>query len=221
MSSPSVRTIRSCAAQVAIRLVVVPRWWWVICFGLTACRLGFIERIGVDAAEHPDGDSGPTADADELPCDPTGVDTPLGAVGTMVTKATDPATAPSDGERVQLSSGDCPTFTGQSQRPYRAYVVQNNEPQPITVSAWASCITGDTAVLTFYRRATPPRTRTERMACEVAVTTMGSPDMTSLPCPGLLASASRGLPLATCEKAVVWIQGEAGTLPMTLHIRVD
>jgi hypothetical protein len=135
---------------------------------------------------------------------------------------TDPATAPRDGERLQIGDGSCPGYTGQTSQPYRAVLVENAGSQPVTVSAWATCIAGDMAVLSFYQRDTPPVTRFERAACAIGVSERGSPAPgTATPCPAMLASSSRGLPLAVGEKAIVWLQAEGATLPSLLHIEAQ
>jgi len=181
----------------------------VLFVALTACG-----RLGFDV----DGDGG----------DGTGsmvvgaVDVRFDAVTTAVDRATDPTTAPSDGERLQIGDGTCPGYTGQTAQPYRAVVIQNGGTQPVTVSAWATCVAGDMAVLSYYRRGTPPRTRTERKNCVIGVAERFSPAAGATPCPGMLASSGRGLPLAVGEYAVVWLQAEGtGTLPTMLHIEVQ
>ena len=95
---------------------------------------------------------GSNGDARTGPCSTTGADVVFDATTTMVDRMTDPATAPNDGERVQLGNGSCPGFTGGLQQPYRAVVIANGGAQPVTISAWATCVAGDLAVLTYFRR---------------------------------------------------------------------
>ena len=178
-------------------------------------------RLGFEAGTGSNGDAG-SGDATTGPCNATGVDVVFDETTKMVDRMTDPASAPTDGERVQIGDGSCPGFTGGMQQPYRAPVIANAGSQPVTISAWATCVAGDMAVLTYYRRATPPLTRTERIACVVGIRDDGSPATGAAPCPGLLATKQLGLPLAVCEKAIVWLQSETGgTLPAMLHIQAD
>ena len=161
---------------------------------------------------------GGTSAAKNLPigCDTTGVDVPLGAVGTVTTLATSFATATKIARFDD--SGSCTTTALQTTnlQPARYWVVQNTAGAPVTLSAWAVCTADgkmDDAYLTFYRRPTKPANDTERLACTnviaegIAVSNFGSPESgASQWCPGLTKSNGGGLTLAVCEKAVVHIQ---------------
>ncbi|HTL36571.1 MAG TPA: hypothetical protein VL326_25735 [Kofleriaceae bacterium] len=179
-------------------------------------RIGFQASGGGDGGGDDGGDGGMSMSF--------GAQVTFDQSNTMADRATDPPTAPKDGERLQIGDGSCPGYTGAMMQPYRAILVENAGTQPVTVSAWATCIAGDMAVISFYQRDTPPTTRFERAQCAIGVSERGSPAPgTATPCPAMLASSSRGLPLAVGEKAIVWIQGEGSgtTLPAMIHIEAQ
>lgn len=155
-----------------------------------------------------------------ISCDTTGVDVVLGAVGTVTTRPlvwTGPTSERFPG------SGACPQSlptTSTLPRPYQAFIVMNATASSVTLSTWAVCTStsGSTpesdAFLGVYRRATVPMSIAERNACTGIVSegasgtpAAGSPDANGSPwCPGLTAGNGRGMTLAACERAVVYIQ---------------
>jgi trimeric autotransporter adhesin len=152
-------------------------------------------------------------------CDTTGVDVPLGAVGTVTTQSLSWAGAATS-ERY-TSSGTCPATipaVPTNSQPYYAFVVQNSTSSPVTLSTWAVCTSGTSsrsdAFLAVYQRPTVPATVTDRLACTGYVSegasgtpSLSSPDANgSTWCPGLTLGNGAGTPLAACEKAVVYIQ---------------
>ena len=199
------------------------RGWGVVLRLVVATFAVGCGRIGFELGDSTGG-GGDDGTADGGTSTPFGPNVTFDDMNTMVDRATDPPTAPNDGERLQIGDGSCPGYTGAMKQPYRAILVENAGTQPITVSAWATCIAGDMAVISFYQRDTPPVTRFERQACAIGVSERGSPAPgTATPCPAMLASSSRGLPLAVGEKAIVWIQGEGSgtTLPTMIHIEAQ
>ena len=173
-------------------------------------------------------------------CNAAGVDVPLGAIGTTWSATLNFASAPT---YTRLSgSGQCPTTlaTGNVQ-PYRAIVVQNTLSSPITLSAWAICTANlshdDDAYLTFYRRASVPATDADRQSCQGAVSegalgAVGTTQLTSPSaggsryCPGLTKANGGGIALASCERAVVYIQPYSLTStlfppPATMYLRPE
>jgi len=152
-------------------------------------------------------------------CDTTGVDVPLGPVGTVTTQALTWAGAATS-ERY-TSSGVCPATipsTPTNAQPFLAFVVQNSTSNPVTLSTWAVCTSSTSArsdaFLTVYKRPTVPATQGDRLVCTGAVSegASGTPSLTSPDangstwCPGLTLGNGYGTPLAACEKAVVYIQ---------------
>ncbi len=153
-------------------------------------------------------------------CEGAGVDVPLGTPGTVSTRTLDfngaLPTVP------LLAAGACPASLGTEgdrwRTPFRTFVVQNTNAASVTLSAWTVCSSsqsyGDDAILTFYRRETPLVTDNERLACAVAVSEgsasagrFASTEANGAPfCPGLHASNGGALRLASCEKAVVYVQ---------------
>ncbi len=147
-------------------------------------------------------------------CNTTGVDYPLGAVGTTTSVTLSWSTAGSMTQFTQ--AGVCPTTFSSTQQPGRYYVVQNTTSTPFVLSAWGDCsdiVSGD-AFLTFYKRGSAPANDNERKQCAFVVTegTLGggtylSPEAGgSSYCPGLTKANNGGLTLGACEKAVIHIQ---------------
>ncbi|MDB4934184.1 MAG: hypothetical protein JWP87_1156 [Labilithrix sp.] len=149
-------------------------------------------------------------------CDTSGVDVPLGAIGTLTTLATNFATAPLMSRFSDSSACSATVIDPTNQQPGRYWVVQNTAGTTVTLSAWADCTADgkqDDAYLTFYRRPTTPANDSERLVCAnviaegISVSGYGSPESgASSWCPGLTKANSGGLTLAACEKAVVHIQ---------------
>lgn len=150
-------------------------------------------------------------------CDSTGVDVPLGAVGTITTRSTFyPSTYVN-----HVPSAACPlTALSGFQEPTEAFVVQNTTTSNVVLSSWAVCSVNGSAqtdgFLAFYRGGVAPADDTSRMACasgtvvsEGALGAAGnytSPDANgSNWCPGLTKGNGSGLTLAACEKAVVTV----------------
>lgn len=174
-------------------------------------------------------------------CDPSGVDVALGAAGDVTTVFTSFSTAPT---APPLNAGVCPTSlaTTRTPQPYRTWVVQNNQPQSLTLSAWAVCSTGtlseDDALLAIYKRPTPPATDGERLQCATVMSegsfgsypagaTYKSPESNgSSWCPGLTKANGGGVALAACEKAVVFTMPyDASSIyytpPYALRLKVE
>ena len=149
-------------------------------------------------------------------CDTTGVDVPLGAVGTTTALATSFGAAPLMSRFSDSGTCAATALDPANQQPARFWVVQNTAGTPVTLSAWADCTADgkqDDAYLTFYRRPTRPANDMERLACVlaiaegIAVSNYSSPESgASSWCPGLTKANGGGLTLAVCEKAVVHIQ---------------
>lgn len=149
-------------------------------------------------------------------CDTSGVDVPLGAVGTLTTLQTNFAAATKLPVFASASACTTSSIYNSPLEPARSWVVQNTTNSTVTLSAWADCTNdnkGD-AFLTFYRRPTPPTSTSDRLVCEGAIAEgvngnpgFSSPDSGgSMWCPGLTKANGGGLVLSACEKAVVHIQ---------------
>jgi len=155
-------------------------------------------------------------------CDTSGVDVPLGPLGTTTTLATNFAGATLMSRFTASAACTAVTLTPTNQQPGRYWIVQNTAGAPITLSAWADCSAdgkqGD-AYLTFYRRPTLPATDVDRLGCAFAVAEgLNAPGGYSSPergvsewCPGLTKANGGGLTLGICEKAVVHIQPWSNT----------
>ena len=156
----------------------------------------------------------------DVTCDTTGVDIPLGPLGTVTTRDLLWGSSPPTSERF-TSSSVCPASiptTPTNTEPYRAFVVQNTSSAPVTLSTWAVCTSTSTtrsdAFLATYRRSTIPMTLAERTACtgDVSEGANGAPSLPSPDsngstwCPGLTNALGAGLSLGVCEKGVVYIQ---------------
>jgi hypothetical protein len=150
-------------------------------------------------------------------CDTSGVDLPLGNIGTTTTLQTLFSNAASMA-RFQ-SAGSCTqvTLDATNVQPARSWIVQNTAGVPVTLSAWADCTASgkqDDAFLTFYKRPTLPANEAERLGCTNVVSEglngpggYASPDRgISEWCPGLTKANGGGLVLGVCEKAVVHVQ---------------
>jgi hypothetical protein len=164
-------------------------------------------------------------------CDQSNVNVILSDTTTTTTLDTNFAAAP----LLTRWAGDsaCPGVLASpvvTKQPARYAVVVNTNPNPVTLSAWAVCDASGAAFLTFYRRATPPPTDSERLACEGFVA-KGDPHLSSeasgsVNCPGLTKANGGGIQLNTCEKAVVHIQTFDNTsttlsAPASIKIKAD
>lgn len=183
---------------------------------IPAATLASLGTRGIVVRNGSPGGGDSTSQTLYIVCDPTGVDVALGPAGNMTTLFTDFATAD---KTAPIRAGKCPTTMSSTitPTPARAWVVQNNQSSPVTLSAWAVCSTDaiaeDDAFMTIYRRPTPPTTDADRLQCTGVVSegangTAGdyrSPESNgSSWCPGLTKANGGGIGLAACERAVVW-----------------
>jgi hypothetical protein len=181
--------------------------------------LGAVGTLPLSITNPPPGGGTSNSVGFTVGCDTTGVDVVLGPVGTVTTQSLTWGGAATS-ERYTLS-GTCPASiptTPTNAQPFHAFVVQNSNPAPVTLSTWAVCTsslsTRSDAFLTVYKRPTVPATVSDRLACTGAVSegasgapSLASPDANgSTWCPGLTLANGYGTPLAACEKAVVYIQ---------------
>lgn len=189
--------------------------------------------VGITVTNPSPGGGSSAAKNLTIGCDTSGVDVPLGAVGTVTTLQTNFSSAAKASRFSASSSCSVTSIDPNTQQPVRSWIVQNTSGQTVTLSAWADCSAagkGD-AFLTFYRRPTVPATDTERLACAFAIAEgingeggYSSPDSGgSMYCPGLTKANGGGLTLGVCEKAVVQIQPwdvASTTYPAPPQIRV-
>ena len=147
-------------------------------------------------------------------CNGAGVDVNLGTLGSLTTRDTNFATAPT---AARINSSTCPTSLSASIQPYRTWAVQNTTSSSITLSAWAVCAVNgsaqDDAFLAFYRTAAPPVDRTlcapGTVASEGASGTAAGYSSPSNGgsnwCPGLTKANNGGMAMSVCEVATVYI----------------
>jgi hypothetical protein len=161
-------------------------------------------------------------------CDIKGVDVALTSTGQSVQKSAN--------LNVQLPSfkdgSTCPaTILTSPTEGSRGWVVQNQTTAPAILSAWAVCSAqSNDAFLTFYRRATAPASGADLVACTPNVSEgkngpggLSSPESNgSSWCPGLTKANGGGVPIAACEKMVVFAQEyDVGTGPGSFKIALD
>jgi hypothetical protein len=177
-------------------------------------------NVAITVTNPPPGGGTSTVTNLVVGCDTTGVNFPLGTLGTTLTLNTN---FNATGLQSRWNTAGLCTvvdFTSATQ-PGRYAVVQNTTSSPVVLSAWADC-TGFAAsaqadaFLTFYRRPTAPTNDTERYSCAFAVSegingaggyaAPAADRGNSFYCPGLMKADGAGLQLGVCEKAVVHIQ---------------
>lgn len=195
---------------------------------IPATQLTSVGPIAITVTNAPPG--GGTSNTVELNvgCDTSGVEVSMSTIGTVTTLNADLA----GGAMRFASAGTCPaSIDSGTKAAYRAVVVQNATGRPVTLSAWAVCQSTDDAFLAVYRRATRPVTVPDRENCVGSVSEGTSSGLSLLSpdsggsswCPGLTKSNGGGVPLAICEKAVVYLQafGTEFTAPDKLRLKAE
>jgi hypothetical protein len=190
-----------------------------------------------------DGHVSPPASFVVSGCDPTGVDVPLGAATSIVTRPTDLASATLSAHSPPIADGPFGFAPRRCPLPnlspivtaYRGFIVQNTTDAPLRLSAWTVCTTNKgTGYLAMYRRPTVPASDTDLLACEgrsaagfggAGYGGFGAPGpdnpQGSFYCPGLTVQNGATLPIAACERIAVVVEeyDDLGTWPPPGQIR--